>query len=80
MNTPFLPADPVPAAPPVDPASPIEALTAVQDAETQRNQFTPARPMLYMFHESQPRVDGLAIDPAPLPVLGTDGSRSLGER
>ena len=80
MNTPFLPADPPPAAPPADPASPIEAVTLEQQAADERDNFNPTHPKLYLFNEDEPRVDGLSIDPAPLPVLGTDGARGLGQR
>jgi hypothetical protein len=66
MNTPELPAVPAAAAEPAP------------DGDAARENFNPTHPKLYLFHEGEERVDGLSIDPAPLPVLGTDASRGLG--
>jgi hypothetical protein len=69
MNTPIPGADPQAAAKTADPAP-------VPDGELSK--FDPAHPELYLFHDGEGRVDGLSIDPAPLPIQGTDASRGLG--
>jgi len=56
---------------PLVPADPKPA------TEAERNQFSPEHPMMFLFHDDEPRVDGLAIDPAPLPILGTDAARGI---
>ncbi len=71
MNTPF-----IPVAPPADPAPADPAYPPVEAAQS--SHFDPAHPRMYVFQENAAVVDGLSIDPAPLPLLGTDASRDLG--